>query len=114
MERIGLEGHPGSNRFNFNETSPVTSCIVNVDYLIAKNRKLEDPDYKFLMMDEDSRLYESNYPLSIGYMLPYSIRTWSPYDVNPFINLDDYVRAATSGEVEKVFINMGQGSSFVM
>ena len=109
MERIGLEGHPGSNRFNYNETSPVTSCITNLDYLIAKNRKLQDPDYSFIKMDGDSRLYASNYPLSIGYMLPDSIRTWKPYDVNPFVNLDDYVRAATSGEVEKVFVNMGQG-----
>lgn len=109
MERIGLEGHPGSNRFNFNETSPVTSCITNVDYMIAKNRKLKDPDFEYMMMDGHSRLYESKYPLSIGYMLPTSIRTWKPYDVNPFVNLDDYVRAATSGEVEKVFINMGRG-----
>ena len=109
MERIGLEGHPGSNRFNYNETSPVTSCIANVDYLIAKNRKLNDPDYTFLKKDEESRLYASNYPLSIGYMLPDSIRTWKPYDVNPFVNLDDYVRAATSGKVDKVFDNMGQG-----
>ncbi|MCR5034951.1 MAG: YfhO family protein [Clostridia bacterium] len=109
MERIGLEGHPGSNRFNFNETSPVTSCITNVDYLIAKNRKLNDPDYQFIKMDGDSRLYASNYPLSIGYVLPDSIRTWKPYDANPFVNLDDYVRAATSGKVEKVFVNMGQG-----
>ena len=45
MERIGLEGHPGSNRFNFNETSPVTSCITNVDYMIAKNRELNDPGF---------------------------------------------------------------------
>ena len=109
MERIGLEGHPGSNRFNYNETSPVTSCIVNVDYLIAKNRKLQDPDFEYMMKDGESRLYRSKYPLSIGYMLPPSIRTWDPYDVNPFVNLDDYVRAATSGKVEKVFINMGQG-----
>ena len=109
MERIGLEGHPGSNRFNYNETSPVTNSITNVDYVVAKNRKLNDPDFSFVKMDGESRLYESNYPLSIGYMLPDSIRTWKPYDVNPFINLDDYVRAATSGEVEKVFINMGQG-----
>ena len=109
MERIGLEGHPGSNRFNYNETSPVTSCITNVDYLIAKNRKLNDPDFSFVKMDKDSRLYASNYPLSIGYMLPESIRTWRPYDTNPFINLDDYVRAATSGKVESVFRNMGQG-----
>ncbi len=109
MERIGLEGHPGSNRFNYNETSPVTNCIANVDYLIAKNRKIDDPDFNYVMSDEDSSLYKSRYPLSIGYMLPASIRTWSPYDTNPFINLDDYVRAATSGKVKKVFVDMGPG-----
>ena len=109
MEHIGLEGHPGSNRFNYNETSPVTNCMVNMDYLIAKNRKIEDPDFTYIKSDGNSRLYESNYPMSIGYMLPESIRTWSPYDANPFINLNDYVRAATSGKVEKVFDNMGQG-----
>jgi uncharacterized membrane protein YfhO len=47
--------------------------------------------------------------MSIGYMLPESIRTRSPYDANPYINLNDYVRAATAGKVEKVFDNMGQG-----
>ena len=109
MEHIGLEGHPGSNRFNYNETSPVTNCLVNIDYLIAKNRKIKDPDFKYVKSDGHSRLYESNYPMSIGYMLPESIRTWNPYDSNPFINLNDYARAATSGEVEKLFDNMGQG-----
>ena len=108
MERIGLEGHPGSNRFNFNKTSPVTSCITNVDYMITKNLDLNDPDYTYLKGDEESGLYESNYPLSIGYMLPASIRAWDPYDPNPFINLDEYVNAATSGAVEQVFINKGK------
>ena len=109
MEHIGLEGHPGSNRFNYNETSPVTNCMVNVDYVIAKNRKIDDPDFTYIKSDGNSRLYESKYPMSIGYMLPESIRTWNSYDPNPFINLNDYVRAATSGKVEKVFDNMGQG-----
>ena len=112
MESIGLEGHPGSNRFNFNKTSPVTSCITNVDYMITKNLDLNDPDYTYLKGDEESGLYESNYPLSIGYMLPTSIRAWDPYDPNPFINLDEYVNAATSGAVEQVFINKGKGEAF--
>ena len=111
MERIGLEGHPGSNRFNFNKTSPVTSCITNVDYMIAKNRQLDDPDFTYLKGEEESGLYESNYPLSIGYMLPTSIRSWDPYDTNPFINLDEYVSAATSGAVDRVFISKGRGEA---
>lgn len=112
MEHIGLEGHPGSNRFNFNKTSPVTSCITNVDYMIAKNRELNDPDFTYIKGDEESGLYESNYPLSIGYMLPDSIRTWDPYDTNPFINLDEYVSAATGGAVEEVFERKARGEAF--
>lgn len=109
MEKIGLEGHPGSNRFNYNETDPVTSCITNVNYMIAKNRKLEDPDFEYVKQEGYSRLYRSRYPLSIGYGMPNSIRTWSPEDENPFVNLDDYVKAATGGEIEKVFIRKGTG-----
>ena len=109
MEKIGLEGHPGSNRFNYNETSPVTSCITNVNYLIAKNRPIEDPDYTKVTKKGYSGLYKSNYPLSIGYMLPLSIKTWDPQDTNPFINLDEYVSAATEGEVGSVFISKGSG-----
>ena len=109
MEHIGLEGHPGNNRFNFNPTSPVTSCITNVDYMIAKNMDLNDPDFTFIKDDEDSGLYKSNYPLSIGYMLPDTIRSWEPYDPNPFVNLDDYVFSATSGEISKVFVSKGRG-----
>ena len=109
MEKIGLEGHPGNNRFNFNETSPVTCAITNVNYLIAKNMPLKDSDYKYVRKSGYSKLYKSNYPMSIGYMLPNSIRTWNPIYDNPFYNLDDYVSAATDGQVSRVFIDKGNG-----
>ena len=109
MQKIGLEGEPGNNRFNFNETSPVTCAITNVNYLIAKNMPVKDSDYSYVRRSGYSRLYKSNYPMSIGYMLPSSIRTWNPAYDNPFYNLDDYVSAATDGQVGRVFIDKGSG-----
>lgn len=109
MEKIGLEANPGGNRFNYNQTNPVTNCITNIHYLIAKSKKIEDPDFKQIKKIKNTRLYESEYPLSIGYMLPQSIRTWNGESDNPFENLDAYVKAATDGKVESVFIDKGSG-----
>lgn len=109
MEKIGLEGNPGGNRFNYNETSPVTNCITNIRYLIGKDSKVEDSDFELIRRKGNTRLYESRYPLSIGYLLTPAIRTWNPDDDNPFANLDSYVGAATDGQVDKVFIDKGYG-----
>ena len=109
MEKIGFDGNPGNNRFNYYLTSPVNSCITAVNYILAKNKYLEDPDYDLVKEEEFSKLYKSRYPLSIGYMLPMSIKSWDPQSDNPFENLDDYVAAATEGKVEKVFISKGSG-----
>lgn len=109
MEKIGLESNPGGNRFNYNETCPVVNSITNVNYLIARDRPLQEPDFSLVKKIGNSRLYESKYPLSIGYMLPGTIRTWSPESHNPFVNLDEYIAAATSGEVESVFSSIGSG-----
>ncbi|MGN0701628.1 MAG: YfhO family protein [Lentihominibacter sp.] len=109
MEKIGLESNPGGNRFNYNETCPVLNCITNVNYLIARDRSLEDSDFALVKKSGNSRLYESKYPLSIGYMLPGTIRTWQPESDNPFTNLEKYLSSATEGEITSVFSSIGRG-----
>lgn len=109
MEKIGFEGHPGSNRFNYVETCPVLNCITNTNYLIGKNKKIEDADFEFVKKSGNSRLYKSRYPLSIGYMLPESIRTWNPVSEDPFENLNGYIKAATDGQISNVFEDAGAG-----
>ncbi len=103
MEKIGLEGEPGKNRFNYNQTNPVTNAMLNIKYIIAKNLPLEDPDFTEVESLGNSRLYESRYPLSIGYMTGTEIRTWDTSSDDPFQVLDSYVRAATSNEYDGVF-----------
>lgn len=103
MERIGLEGAPEKNRFNYNVTNPVTNAMLNVKYIIGKNQPLNDKDFKLIATEGNSALYESDYPLSIGYMAPHTIRTWKFDSINPFENLNSYVKAVTGGEIERVF-----------
>ncbi len=103
MEKIGLEGEPGKNRFNYNQTDPVTNAMLNIRYMITKNLPLDDKDFTLVDSSGNSNLYESRYPLSIGYMTADSIRTWDTHSENPFEVLDSYVRAATSNRYDKVF-----------
>lgn len=103
MEKIGMDGSPGRNRFNYNQKDPVSNAMMNIRYLITKNRQLEDSDFVQVRRSGYSRLYESKYPLSIGYMTGNEIRTWNTESENPFVVLDDYVRASTSNECSGVF-----------
>lgn len=108
MEKIGLDGSPGRNRFNYNQTVPVVNAMLNIKYLIGKNEQIKDPDFKQVAKSGYSRLYESKYPLSIGYMTGNEIRTWDTRSENPFQVLDDYVRAATGNTYDSVFDRVGE------
>lgn len=108
MEKIGLEGAPGKNRFNYNLTNPVTNAILNIKYLIGKNQEIQDPDFKQIETAGHSSLYENSRPLSIGYMAGNEIRTWDTHSGNPFTVLDDYVRAATGNRYSGVFESVGE------
>ena len=103
MEHIGVEGAPDKNRFNYNQTDPVTNAMLNIRYLIGKNLPIDDSDFKQIAKSGNSRLYESTYPLSIGYMTADTIRTWNYEQENPFMVLDDYVRAVTQNKYTSVF-----------
>lgn len=103
MEDIGVEGAPDKNRFNYNQTDPVTNAMLNIRYLIGKNLPIDDSDFKQIAKSGNSRLYESIYPLSIGYMTADTIRTWNYEQENPFMVLDDYVRAVTQNKYTSVF-----------
>ncbi len=46
MEHIGVEGAPDKNRFNYNQTDPVTNAMLNIRYLIGKNLPIDDSDFK--------------------------------------------------------------------
>ena len=76
--------------------------MLNVKYLISKNLPVDDPDFVKVDSQGNSTLYESRYPLSIGYMTGTEIRTWDTSSDNPFVVLDNYVKAATSNRYDPV------------
>lgn len=108
MEKIGLDGEPGKNRFTYNRTAPVVDSLLDVKYLISKNRPVDDEDYTLVKQEGNSYLYKNRYTPAAGYMLSDSIRTWDTGSDDPFDVLDDYVRAATDGSVSKVFYDAGK------
>ncbi len=103
MEKIGVEGEPGKNRYNYVLSDPVTNAILNLKYIIATDMRLDDDAFREVNSVRDVVLYKNIYPMSVGYMLPESIRTWDLISTNPFTVLDDYVRAATDNRVKSVF-----------
>ncbi len=103
MEKIGIEGEPGKNRYNYNLTDPVTDAILNVKYIICKNLPLDNDNFILKERSGNSYLYENRYPLSIGYMTGNEIITWDTESEDPFTVLEDYVRAATGNRSGKVF-----------
>ncbi len=110
MEKIGLEGEPGKNRYNYVFSDPVTNAILNLKYIIALDEEVEDASFRQVAHAGAATMYENQYPLSVGYMLPKSIRTWDLISTNPFSVLDDYVRAATDNQVEGVFRELEEPS----
>ncbi|MBQ6401177.1 MAG: YfhO family protein [Firmicutes bacterium] len=106
MEKVGVEGEPGKNRYNYVFTSPVVNAMLNMKYIIANGEVLGDPRFVEKATEGVCTLYENTQPLSIAYVLPGSIRTWETWNANPFMVQDDYVRAATDNQVAGVFQNI--------
>ncbi|MDO4175975.1 MAG: YfhO family protein [Bacillota bacterium] len=102
-EKIGLEAEPGSNRVKYTQTTPILNAMLDMKYLIGKNRPVLDKSYKLVKEFGSTRLYKTKYPMSIGYMAPYTIHTWDCDSADPFVNQDDYVRAMTSNIYSNLF-----------
>lgn len=102
-EKIGLEAEPGSNRVKYTPTTPVLNAMLDMRYLIGKNKPIEDKYYKQIKKFGHTRLYETRYSMSMGYMAPLTIHTWDCDSTDPFVNQDDYVRAMTSNVYSNLF-----------
>lgn len=104
MKNIGLAGDPGSNSFGYTMSTPVINSMLNLKYIIGKNRTVDDftlgsPKYT----KGSSYLYENKYPLSIGYMVSEDVsESWTDNLPNPFDVQNQYLWNAT-GNATPVF-----------
>ncbi|MBR0127466.1 MAG: YfhO family protein [Firmicutes bacterium] len=108
MQSMGLEAEENGNRSVYVPTNPVTNALFNIKYMLSKYDNFRDPDFKKVRENEDSGLYESKYPLAVGYMASDSINTFSAASFNPFDNLNEYVRLATDNRCSDVLIPAGE------
>ena len=103
MKTLGLAADPGSNSFRYLVQTPVVNSMLNVKYVISRGETMNDPYFKEIgnsKLDKGtnaSYMYESDYPLSIGYMVDEEIKNWVPSTLNPFESQDSYVYYATGG-----------------
>ena len=112
MKRIGVASKPAGNRYDYVNANPLTNAMLGIRYLIDANADSETPYFTRRAGNDSMTLLENNYYLSVGYMLPYSVRGWSTEYENPFDSLNDYIRAATDGKVETLFEDAGDPSGF--
>ncbi|MBR2715001.1 MAG: YfhO family protein, partial [Ruminococcus sp.] len=98
MERFGICGWVGSNRYTYQESSPFTNLFLNMKYLIAPDGVFLDKTHLKLKQQYGSvKLLENQFYIPQGFMvnedlLDFKISTAS---ANPFDNQNEMFRKAT-------------------
>ncbi len=108
MQAMGLEAEERGNRAVYIPTDPVTNALFNIKYIISKYDNYEDPDFMKVNSNGHSGLYESRYPLCVGFMTSYSLNSFGAESDNPFENLNEYVRLATDNVCGDVLLDEGE------
>lgn len=97
MKNIGLAGDPASNSFGYTLSTPVINSMLNLKYIIGKNRTVDDFTLgEPIKTKGNSSLYQNKYPLSIGYMTNEDVAdNWTDQLPNPFDVQNQYIWNAT-------------------
>lgn len=108
MKYLGLAADPGSNSFRYLVQTPIVNSMLNVKYVIARDTTMNDPFYEGKYQSGSTNIYESDYPLSIGYIVNKSIKEWAPAsDTDPFENQIEYIKLALGEEyAENLFTSI--------
>ena len=105
MKCLGLAADPGSNSFRYLVQTPVVNSLLNVKYIIARNETMSEPLFNGIYQSNDSHIYESKYPLSIGFMVDENIKQWEPQELNPFETQNDYIDKALGSDGTRFILN---------
>lgn len=114
MERFGICGWVASNRYSYQESSPVTNMFLNLKYLISPYGIHLDNTHMALVSQSGAvKLLKNKYYIPQGFMvsedlLNYDIDTTSD---NPFENQNKFFRLATGldGDVYEQLEVVSQG-----
>lgn len=114
MEKFGICGWVASNRYTYQESSPVTNMFLNMKYLISPNGYFIDKEHNQLAHQEGSvKLLQNKYYIPQGFMVNEDILDFnvSTASFNPFDNQNELFRLATGldGNVYEALEVVSQG-----
>lgn len=96
LEGLGLIGWGAGNRYSYAESSPFTSSILDIQYLFSRNKEVKDADNWTKIGQQDScYLYQSNNPLSLGFMANSQAEFFTLDKENPFNTQNDLFKKTT-------------------
>lgn len=103
FQKLGLYASEAGNRYYYRMADPVVNSLLGVNYIISKRGALES-DSAFLEKvseRENIKLYQSKYPVSIGFMADKRILHMSnERRLNPFEYKNDVLSYATGVDVD--------------
>ena len=98
MEKFGICGWIASNRYTYQESSPVTNLFLNMKYLISPSGYFLDKEHNQLVNQVGNvKLLENKYYLPQGFMVSEDILDYNATTAsfNPFDNQNELFRLAT-------------------
>ena len=101
-QAFGLASAPESNRYLYASSTPVVNSLYNIKYLFGKANIGDEHNasYTTRAVYDDLTVYESKYPLSLGFMVDSGIRDWHLTAKNPFKTQEEFLSAATGMETD--------------
>ena len=104
--RLGLYASEAGNRYYYRTSTPVVNTLFGIRYIIKRNDLLSSEDAFFNETEsaDTTFLYESKYPVSLGFMMNEEILDIKDTSgLNPFEYQNDIIRLATGIE-DPVFV----------
>ena len=69
VNEMGMIGWDAGNRYYYCETSPLTSSILNINYMLARRSEAENKrNWNFIEATGGANSYKNNTPLALGFM----------------------------------------------
>ncbi|MCD7709514.1 MAG: YfhO family protein [Clostridiales bacterium] len=91
-QSLYMEG--GKNFYSYNGSTPLTSAMLSVRYMLSSNPCEEDEFHTLIGQAGGSYLYENNYCLPLGYMVDESaIDEWEPSTSDRISSLNSLAKA---------------------
>lgn len=104
---LGMES--STNAYSYNGATYLSSALLGVKYVISDKQMIENTLLSFIAQSGDRYLYQNNYILPLGFMVPSTFpEEWDKQNTNPFSVQNSFLR--TTCGVEDVFVPLSCNS----